>query len=90
MINGLQTDDGEDAKAVRNGLLVNEDELPEESNEDAFNQLCEKRWILLHDADNIIIHAKCLIVELDEIIFLESVGMLVWKNFPYQHVMTKL
>lgn len=55
-----------------------------------FHQICENRWIFLCDLVGLTVKEKCDIIELKETIFRPSLGIIVWKGFPYKDVLTKL
>ena len=54
-----------------------------------FDQLCENRYVFLGSSTNAKIYEKCDIFEGKEVLFTESLGILVKKGFPFHSIMTK-
>lgn len=87
----MQIDNGSISRAIRkNQLLVEREKLPKGFS-DGFQQLCHNRWIFLGSSIGTRIETEdCEIAEINDVIYRESWGIIVWKGFPLKKVLNKL
>jgi hypothetical protein len=65
------------------------EKLPED-HKTVMERICEDRLIYCGTLMNFKMIKDCQIVEIEEILYEQISGIMVWKGFPYKDVMTRL